>query len=497
MSRNKLLKLVLLTLLLAAVPLTAYNRTCTDAKDLKARPSQAAVSLPYCMAGHNVGRLVLAVNNYGSFGDGFAIGAASDCFTGVVVPSCEYPRGSNTYYLFAGAFWIGAVVGRDTLVSAGADGWYSFQEFHPYESPFGDMVKRSIIDPAKPEFKDAVSEQDYIAVYTDTFTSGVTGLANDEIDGRPHIPLYIEVTQRSYSWSYPYAEDFVLFDYSIKNIGREKLSFVYMGIYVDADVHQQGAQQGAQDDICGFLHTYVNPYGDCFFEDTVFIAWIADNDGDLSGGGLLNTPVPNVTATRIIRTPEDELNVSFNWWVSNGTSTLDFGPRRKSNDFRDLGHGGLGTPSGDRNKYAFMRNNEFDYDQIYTASISPNDPTWLYPNQTIAQDISNGYDTRYLLSFGPFNIEPGQTLPISFAYLGGENFHDVRNPDNCNDNLVDNYFPDTYYDNLYFDDLSLNAMWASWVYDNPGMDSDDDKIFGEFRLCCEDSTIDTIIVIDS
>jgi len=495
MKLKKLLKSLTFVLLLCVLPLTAVTRTYYDPDDTKNRIEQATATLPYCVASHNVGKLVLAVNNYGSFGDGFIIGSPTDCFTNTRAPSCEYPKGSGTYYLFAGAFWIGAVVGRDTLVSAGADGWYTFQELHPYESPFGDMKYRSIIDPAKPEYKDAISEQDYIAVYTDTFTTGVPGLANDEIDGRPHQPLNIEITQRTYSWSYPYAEDFVLFDYSIKNIGFEKLSHVYMGIYVDADVKRDGAQDGYEDDICGFLETYVNPYGKCEFEDTVFIAWIADNDGDLEGGGLLSTPVPNVTATRIIRTPSDELDVSFNWWVSNGSSALDFGPRKKSENFRELGHGGLGTPSGDRNKYAFMRNREFDYDQIYTYDISPIDPIWLYPNQTIAQDISNGYDTRYLLSFGPFNIDGGQTLPISFAYVAGENLHDAKNPDNYRNNLVDNYNPGAFYENLRFDDLSLNSMWASWVYDNPGIDSDDDKYFGELRECCQDSlpldTMDT------
>ncbi|MBN1211074.1 MAG: hypothetical protein JXA92_00720, partial [candidate division Zixibacteria bacterium] len=162
---------------------------------------------------------------------------------------------------------------------------------------------------------------------------------------------------------------------------------------------------------------------------------------------------------------------------------------QKLGSFRDLGTGGLGTPEGDRNKYAFMRNREFDYDQVYTAGIGATDPVWLYPNQTIAQDISDGFDTRYLLSFGPFFISSGQTLPISFAYVAGENFHVIANKDNAQNNLVDNYNPDLYYSYLNFNDLSLNAMWASWVYDNPGVDSDNDKYFGEYRLCCEDSAL--------
>ncbi|MFZ5979805.1 MAG: hypothetical protein ACOYVF_04170 [Candidatus Zixiibacteriota bacterium] len=450
----------------------------------------ATASLPYCVGGHNVGKLELAVNNNGTFGEAYSISLTPvDCFTGYQVNYCAFPKGSPTRYLHNGAFWIGAVVGRDTMVSVGGDGWSYCGEFHPPESPFGDMIYRSIIDPGKPAFANAVSEQDYIALYTDTFTSGVHGLCNDFTDGRPHRPLDIEITQRSYAWSYPYAEDFVLFDYSIKNIGLEELRQVYMGIYVDADVHEIGRQESVYDDICGFLYSYANPYGGCQFEDTVFIAWIADNDGDFTPSGEFNEPVPHITATRIVRTPADELEVSFNWWVSNSTPSLDFGPRSKSGDFRDLGTGGLGTPEGDRNKYAFLRNREFDYDQIFTAAIAPSDPFWLYPTQTIAPDISDGFDTRYLISFGPFNIDPGQTLPISFAYLAGENFHSLEQRDNARKNLEENYNPNAYYVNLNFDDLSLNAMWASWVYDNPGIDSDNDKYFGEYRLCCTDSTL--------
>lgn len=492
MSKKNIISTVIIIIL--SLPSISQSRSKISLDDDKNRSNTATVTPAYCVAQHNVGKLVLAVNNNGTFGTGFVSGSQTDCFTGIMVLSCEYPKGSNTSYVFAGAFWIGAVVGRDTLVSVGADGWQNCQEMFPDVSPFGDMIYRSIIDPARPEYKNAVSEQDFIATYTDTFTTGIPGLCPDYIDGRPHIPLHIEVTQRSYAWSYPYADDFILFDYSIKNIGRERLREVYMGLYVDADVNRVGGDPaGFQDDICGFLFSLPIQYGQCVFEDTVFIAWIADNDGDLRSSGLLNTPLPHVTAMRIVRTPSDSLDVSFNWWVSNGTSSLDFGPRRKIKDFRDLSTGGLGTPEGDRNKYDFLRNREFDYDQIFTADIAPNDPDWLYPNQVIARNIADGYDTRFLLSFGPFYIESGQTLPLSFAYLAGADLH--TDPENGKNNLVDNYRPDIYYSNLSFTNLGSNAMWASWIYDNPGIDSDDDSVFGEYRLCCQDSAISQIDTI--
>ncbi|MFH1372570.1 MAG: hypothetical protein ABII79_02075 [bacterium] len=456
-----------------------------------------ASSLPYhCIAAHRVGKIVLSVNNNGTFGDGFAQ-ATLDCFTEESVPSCEYPKGSRSTYLFAGAFWVGAVVGRDTLVSVGADGWQYSREMFPDEQEYAVIIKRSIIDPSRPEYQDAISEEDYIFVYTDTFgpNSNPPYPVDNDYFGRQHRPLNVELTQRSFAWSYSYAEDFVLFDYQIRNIGFRTLENVYMGLYVDADAYPSGGSgaTGFTDDICGFLETIPTEFRGCIYEDTVNIAWIADNDGDMDAVGEDGRPLPpapHVTAMRIVRTPAKDLDVSFNWWVSNGTTPLDFGPRERpfkgrwKEPYRDIGTGGLGTPEGDVNKYYFLRNKEFDYDQVYTASILNSDTLWLYPNQELAGDIADGFDTRYLLSFGPFDIDPGQTLPISFAYVAGENLHNsIANIDYLP------HDPDAFYSGLQFDSLGLNSIWASKIYDNPGVDTDGDDYYGEFRVCVQESII--------
>jgi hypothetical protein len=492
MSKPTIRLLVLLCLL----PLSSYGRTAPEAlQDRSSQPISTA-SPAYCAANHNIGRLVMNITNYGRFAsDATALKGNSDCFTGEILVACEFPKRSRTQYSFQAAFWIGAIVGRDTLVSTGADGWLTFDELHPNEQPFGNLIRRSIIDPESSEFEDAVSEQDYIAVYYDTFTSGVAGLNPDEITGQSHTPIGIEITQRSYAWSYPYAEDFVLFDYGIRNVGHQRIRDLFMGLYVDADVHPSGdAGPGAQDDLCGFRETQEFTYGaaQCTATDTVFIAWISDNDGDFDN---LNSPtggvtVPDVTATRIVRTPSDELTVSFNWWISNTNATLDFGPQSRSK-LRIYNHGGTGTPAGDRQKYFALSNGEFDYDQIYTAAIEPTDPYWVEPPQANALTWSQGLDTRYLLSFGPFDIDPGQNLPVSLAYVAGEGFH--TDEENWNDNLANQavYDPDAFYSNLDFNDLGLNSRWASWVYDNPGINSDDDDYVGEYRVCC--AVVDSII----
>jgi len=474
--------------------ITASPSTARMADEGNTPVPGATVGNPaHCIAAHDIGKLSMSVNNNGTFGVNYSQSGTADCFTGETVLACEYPKGSRTQYNYGSAFWIGAVVNRDTLVSTGADGWNtgSGYELNPEESPLGDMIYRSTIDPARPEFDGAVSEQDYVAIYSDTCIN-CPGVGNDVVENRPHIPLNIEITQKSFAWSYAYAEDFILFDYAIRNIGRERLRNVYMGVYVDADVHDLAADEGYDDDICGFrrmspahyLPSYCPPDS-----DIVNIAWIADNDGDLDAGQLI--PVPHVTGVRIVRTPADSLEVSFNWWIGNSTPFLDFGPQTRLGQ-RDLGTGGTGTPEGDRNKYYFLQNGEFDYDQVKTASIDPLDSIWLPPPANYAPDWATGLDTRYLLSFGPFDIEPGQTLPLSLAYIAGENLH--SDPSNIN-NLPDNW-PE-YYQNIDFSDLDLNASWADWIYDNPGVDTDKDSFYGEYKICNlgSDSTligIDTI-----
>ena len=217
----------------------------------------------YAVVEHHIGKMRLGIANNGTFGTGFARAIEGDFFTGEPVHSCEYPSRSSVKYLFGGAFWIGAVVGKDTLVSTGAAGYESAYEFHPDRPSLGYPIYRTTTDPGSAGFEEAVSEEDYIVEYTDTLRTGVLS----DYFGRPHKPLNIKVRQASYAWSYDYAEDIVLFDYQVENIGFETLKNVYMGIFVDADIGFMG-QEGVifEDDFTGFLQTIPSTCGTCPYE---------------------------------------------------------------------------------------------------------------------------------------------------------------------------------------------------------------------------------------
>ncbi|HVP36158.1 MAG TPA: hypothetical protein VMT04_04110, partial [Terriglobales bacterium] len=327
---------------------------------------------------HRVAKYCFTLTNWGFIGSQTRVynETVGGCFNPhptqeLPAPSFEYPCGSDLEYLFQGALWIGAVVEGETLVSVGNDGWFGeVSEMFPGSEDQGGCIKEKTIRPSTPncnppDTAGAVSEQDIIAVYSDTAT---VGISPDPKDNRPHIPIGIQIEQRSYSWSYDYAEDFALIDFTIKNIGKKDVKGIWIGLYMDCDVGWTGNASAFSDDITGYRATYPSPlWNDTLqYQDTIQIGWIADNDGDLGKGGVITDhSVTSVTGTRVVRAPTK--NVTFNYWMSEGTDpvNLDWGPQKKSNfdlwikNYNTWCDGGVGTPCGDRAKYYTMSNGEF------------------------------------------------------------------------------------------------------------------------------------------
>jgi len=472
-----------------AIPVSARNVHRPDPLSLS--ENQATVELR--SAEHDIGRLYLRVTNYGRIGPD------------------EYPRGSHKGYLFEAGLVVGAVVDGDTLVSTSVGPNWGL-EFNPAPGPEGSILFRSTIDSTRPWIKDAVSHQDFVTVYTDTCTS-CPFLYYDAVDGRLHQPLWIEVTQKSYAWAYEYAQDFVLFDFAVKNIGDKRLREIYIGMFVDGNVHtgvDLSAEPRGVDDVVGFLEYFPAMYlGDNCPPDSdlINVGWTSDDDGN-GWRPQLYAHVQDVAGFKIIRAPRDSLHVTFNWWsTSYYDDIFDFGPQTRAG-YRTLPWNSSGTPWGDRATYYFLRNGERDYDEYLVPTMTSLHPIWVPPREEWRDTIFTGWndapdvglmetntvglDPCYLLSFGPFGLEPGQSLPLTFAYVAGTHFHRDAHiyrflPD----------YPEIWGERIWFDRLALNAMWAQWIYDNPGVDTDSDGYAGEFTVCNlgQDSTwkCDTLV----
>ncbi|MCK4384804.1 MAG: T9SS type A sorting domain-containing protein [candidate division Zixibacteria bacterium] len=409
---------------------------------------------------HTANNLWLCISNWGVLGSMMrdpSIGG---------LPSSAFPGGSDLEYLFQGGIWIGAVVNDTPYVSLACDGWFWIYELWPDSGMTGAIVEN-----------EWWGDQEFIAVYADTATGDPWAPWPDPWG--PHHPLDIRITQHSYSWQCAGYNDFVILDYTIENIGTQLLTELYIGFYIDADIQhidEDGyGTYGAQDDITGFLGMYEG--------DTVNIAWMADNDGHGEEDGGENATVftpgkspTGVVGMKVLDTPNPDLQISYNWWISHMMGLpRDWGPWKAASQpiweaMNPYGSGNLfpgnvlGTPGGDVSKYFIMSNQEFDYDQIYSC-VWPDwypDEGWLPANLTMCDNLANGFDTRFLLSFGPFDtLAPGDSFHFAVAWVAGDSFH--VDPTNLaqDPQMTD---PDRFYSNLNFSKLVENSETALLVY---------------------------------
>jgi hypothetical protein len=382
----------------------------------------------------------LTLTNYGIIGtsmEGFP-----DPETGLIAPSCEFPAGRSLEYMSVGAVWAGAIVNGDTLVSTATDGWWDTRELYPEPYPEGDMVVSHYY-----------ADREIVAVYYDTCTGGFVEI--DPIDNRPHIPLGLKIAQTAYCWASPGFDDFVILEFQFENIGGNFLEDAYLGIFCDGDVHHKSSWTGgAHDDITGFTLLDGHP-----------VAWIGDNDGDPSEGQWDSMSVRPLVGITILDAPELAEGVSFNWWISNVNPDLDWGPQRADN-YRYFHNGNLGTPTGDANRYFVMSNGDHDYDQAWCA-IDHTAQGWLPPPSFGGGGLAKGLDARYLFSFGPFDLQPGDVKTVTLAVVGGENWH--VNPHDAHEfleNPEDSNVVREFYNRLNFDDFLRSADVASQVYEN-------------------------------
>lgn len=405
---------------------------------------------------HDAGKLYLPLVD-GLISTGFAT-TLYDPETGDLMSNAVYPKGSHNYYIWGGAIWVGGIVGQDTIVSVGFDGWiYSLREFTP-ENAAGSMHRTGNF-----------ADDEFVTALVDTF-----------VDFSPyssHGPLGISVRHTSRSWADTAYNDFVLIDYTILNTGSNYISDGWAGIYLDNDIYNQSnSANGWADDCTGSLDTLLS---DDDPGSRVLVGYSFDNDGDpMQTGTWGDESVPGIIALVLLDTDFPVQGPNFNWWFSNGLPELDFGPRRlgtPGDPLRMFFNDNLGTPVAAEDKYYIMSHPEVDYDQIEIAIHDSSDgwmpPPW--PNGGV--DFADGYDTRFLYSFGPFDLAPGDSVSFTVALVAAATFH--VNPGDFA-NYFDAFQPDIFRSHLDFSELMTNVRRADSVYrsgyllPNPGPPAD-------------------------
>ena len=219
----------------------------------------------------------------------------------------------------------------------------------------GDAVPGSLDDDGdglEDEDDLARAGQEFIVSFADTCENCIV---SEDTDG--FTPLGVRVVQHSYQWAESFADDFILMDFEITNIGNSILYDICLGTFFDFDVGHltQESSARSEDD-----YTY--------YIDDQQMAVGGDADGD---DGLLEARVFGV---RVIQTPVEEVQAAYQ-------------------NFERLSGG---DPEDNAAKYELM-------------SSGSRDP-----------DAYDEGDWRFVLAFGPIgDLNPGETLPVTIAIVNG------------------------------------------------------------------------------
>ena len=184
---------------------------------------------PFQEATHDVGNVGLTTTNAGFYGNPDVRGSG-----GSAEPSFEYPLESGIEHLFEAGLWVGALR-ADGLVTVRTAAVTSSSGYQPgasgYETTQASLIQERSSLPTSPAFTPlAVSQQDFVSTFVDT-ARVIPGTFTPTPD--PAGQLGMSVESRSYAWSFPFTEYFVIVEQEITNVSNQPWDSVWVGMWDD------------------------------------------------------------------------------------------------------------------------------------------------------------------------------------------------------------------------------------------------------------------------
>jgi len=330
----------------------------------------------------NVGNIGLTVTNFGTYGHGFAFWPEQ--------PSCEYPLGSGIEHIFDGGLWVGGFISNDSLgsqrtgpyVTTGAVDASSVSTRgggFEYTNASGSFVlERSSLIDSRYYSPNAISHQDFVMEYVDTNKTFSNG--EPIVD---HSPLGLAIHEETYAWNFPFADFFVILNYSIKNVTNKYIDSVFVGLWTDAVVRNTKITPpgGA---------SFYNKGGDGY-KDSLHIAYEFDATGDV---GYTDS---YVGIQQLGSTP----SLSDN--IISGTDTLPT-VNYVSWQFKNTVDPNFFAPQDDVQRYRKMQG-YFGGNNRYGHGVNP-------------ADLKTPSNRSELITKGPFHfIAPGDSINVVFAIV--------------------------------------------------------------------------------
>ena len=392
-------------LLLPVLALVAFVPTSEAAPAPDATP---ALHRDYTLDGnfvHDVGQLQLHMTNWGLIG---SLPGASTTYSDA--PSAMWPAGSGVDHLYEAALWIGAKVDGVSAVTTGRSGGselrasatdpldtiYVSTETTPNGARFPDPMPDDDGDGLEDEDPlngrdddgDGAVDEDFAGISEQGFRAELRDDHPLILDANPeHVPLHVEVIQKSYAWGDPEVADVVGFEFTIRPsedfpAGRV-LEDVFVGFFADPDIGPRDGSAIAADDLPFWFDGMVAAPDASLVPVQMAGALDADGDGGVSPGWFGIALIDHPTDPAGVDAPMQVGVRSFQQFVGN----LPF----------EQG----GDPSNDAERYDLLSRDEID------AVPAP------------SEEVAAG-DYRVLVSVGPFaTLEAGDEITVRFAMVVG------------------------------------------------------------------------------
>ena len=257
-----------------------------------------------------VGNIGITVTNIGVIGHGFRLWPQQ--------PSMQYPKGSGIEHMFVGGLWVGIGydgIGGPTRVTTGAVDISSLRPgvssgFEFTTGVDSRVQERSTLPDNAFYDPNAISHQDFLADFTDVNTTN-PNQNNEPIPN--HSPIGINVHMETYAFNFSFANNFVIFNYWIKNVNAYSIDSVYVSLWADLVVRNTNVTPPT-------VGAPFYSHGGLGYIDTSNLAYAYDYDGD---GGLAD----NYAAMKFLGSSPFLSKSSYQaWQFNNATDPTYFSP---------------------------------------------------------------------------------------------------------------------------------------------------------------------------
>ncbi|MFZ4619354.1 MAG: hypothetical protein ACOYNS_02260 [Bacteroidota bacterium] len=385
----------------------------------------------------NIGNIGITITNFGTIGNRF--------LTRPVQPSAQYPKGSSVEHISLAGLWIGAISQKDGIAhvsTAATDvnpsaGQSVTLGYELTNEPGAGIKQRSSLPFDQSFDLNAVSHQDFVMDFTDKNRRS----GSDTIP--EHTPLGVNVHLESYAWNFPFADNFVLLNYTIKNIGTDTLQDVYVGLWDNAIVQNLNLS-GAS----------ISAHMGKSFLDSLRMMYTFDYNGAFITSTNQRTVTNTYIGMKLLgSTPFPRKDSSNGQYYFN--KTIDSLGDLSKNTFYNAWQ--FNSQSNSDSKFWFPLNDDAKYQRLKASLPKGHIEALNRANGTTSSNGTNGQaPSSYidLLSAGPFaTMKPGDSIQVSFAIVAAKKFGTAL--------TTDDYLPTTQLRR----NLVSGAGWAQKAYD--------------------------------